>query len=129
MANQERGSGVEIDARAYPIAKPKGSTVAFASVTINDMFAVRGITVVNGENGLFASMPGMKDGKGGYQDVCFPITKELRAEINGAVVEAYNTALEKTSVRDQIKDDAAKEKPAASKEKTADKAKKTDPEL
>ena len=130
MANQEQGSGVKIDARVYPIAEPKGSTVAFASVTINDMFAVRGIKVVNGENGLFASMPSMKDGKSGYQDVCFPTTKELRAEINGAVVEAYNTALEKTSVRDQIKDDAAKEKPAASKEKTAEKAtKKTDPAL
>lgn len=104
MANQEQGAGIKIDARAYPIAEPKGNTVAFASVTINEMFAVRGIKVVNGENGLFASMPSMKDGKGGYQDVCFPTTKELRAEINGAVVAAYNTALEKTSVRDQIKE-------------------------
>ena len=135
MANQEQGSGIKIDARAYPIAEPKGSTVAFASVTINDMFAVRGIKVVNGENGLFASMPSMKDGMGGYQDVCFPTTKELRAEINGAVVEAYNSALEKgahekTSVRDQIKEGVAQEKPVAAKAKTAEKeAKKNDPAL
>jgi len=135
MANQEQGSGIKIDARAYPIAEPKGSTVAFASVTINDMFAVRGIKVVNGENGIFASMPGMKDGKGGYQDVCFPTTKELRAEINGAVVAAYNSALEKgahekTSVRDQIKEGVAQEKPVAAKAKTAEKsAKKNDPAL
>jgi len=136
MANQEQSTGIKLAARAYPIAEPKSSTVAFASVTINDMFAVRGIKVVNGENGIFAAMPSMKDGKGGYQDVCFPTTKELRAEINSAVLEAYNTALEKgeknkTSVHDQIKEGAgeAKEKPAA-KTKTAEKAaKKNDPAL
>ena len=136
MANQEQGTGIKLDARAYPISEPKSSTVAFASVTINDMFAVRGIKVVSGENGIFAAIPSMKDGKGGYQDVCFPTTKELRAEINSAVVGAYNAALEKgaqekTSVHDQIKDGAntAKEKPTA-KTKTAEKAaKKNDPAL
>jgi len=135
MANQEQATGIKLDARAYPIAEPKSNTVAFASVTINDVFAVRGIKVLSGENGLFAAMPSMKDGKGGYQDVCFPTTKELRAEINSAVVGAYNAALEKgaqekTSVRDQIKAEFTKEKPVATKVKAAEKvAKKTDPAL
>lgn len=136
MSNQEQSAGIKLDVRAYPIAEPKGNTVAFASVTINDCFAVRGIKVVNGENGLFASMPSMKDGKGGYQDVCFPVTKELRAQLNEAVVGAYTAerekgAPEKASVSEQIKEGAkaAKEKPAAAKEKTAEKAaKKSGPE-
>lgn len=69
MSSQEQSTGIKLDVRAYPIAEPKGNTVGFASVTINDCFAVRNIKVVNGENGLFASMPRMQDGKGGYQDV------------------------------------------------------------
>lgn len=131
MADKEQTTDIKVDARAYPIAEPKGSTLAFASVTINDMFAVRGIKVMDGEYGPFASMPSMKDGKGGYQDVCFPVTKELRTEINSAVVEAYNTALEKgarekSSVHDKLRESApTQEKPAVSKGKPA---KKADPE-
>jgi len=124
---------VKVDARAYPIPEPKGSTVAYASVTIGGMFAVNGIRVMNSEKGMFAAMPSVKDNKGEYRDICFPVTKELRAQLNAAVLEAYNAALEKeepekTSVRDQIKEGtkAAKEKPAPAKEKAA---KKSEPAL
>lgn len=64
-------NNVKLDVRAYPIAEPKGNTVGFASVTINDMFAVHGIRVMNGEKGIFAAMPSVKDSKGEYRDVCF----------------------------------------------------------
>ncbi len=46
----------------------------------------------------FASMPSAKDREGNFRDICFPTTKKLRAEINAAVVEAYNAALEKGPV-------------------------------
>ena len=62
MSNTE--NGIKLDVRAYPIAEPKGSVMAFASVTINDMFAVNNIRVVNSEKGLFVAMPQVKDNKG-----------------------------------------------------------------
>lgn len=112
---------VKLDVRAYPIAEPKGSTVGFASVTLNDMFAVHGIRVINGEKGLFAAMPSAKDSKGEYRDICFPVTAELRKQLNTAVVDAYTAVKEKErpSVKEQMKESAAKTKgkkaPAAEK--------------
>ena len=50
-----------------------GSVLANASVTLNGCFAVRGVKVINSENGPFVSMPSYK-GRDGYKDVCFPCT-------------------------------------------------------
>ena len=112
---------VKLDVRAYPIAEPKGNTVGFASVTINDMFAVHGIRVMNGEKGIFAAMPSAKDSKGEYRDVCFPVTAELRKQLNTAVVEAYAAAKEqeRPSVKEQIKAGATKAPDKDAAEKTA----------
>jgi len=86
---------ITLTARAYPFEEPKGNQLAFASVTINDSFAITGIKVMNGENGPFAAMPSTKLRDGSYKDICFPTTKELRAELNNVVINAYNVALEK----------------------------------
>lgn len=118
---------VKLDVRAYPIAEPKGNTVGFASVTIGDMFAVHGIRVMNGEKGIFAAMPSVKDSKGEYRDVCFPVTADLRKQLNAAVVEAYSAAKEqeRPSVKEQMQEAAKTAEKAAPKkapaEKTADK--------
>ncbi len=48
----ETDKTVKLEVRVYPIAQPKGSVVAFASVTIDDMFAVNNIRVINSEKGL-----------------------------------------------------------------------------
>ncbi|GHU79403.1 hypothetical protein FACS1894191_2120 [Clostridia bacterium] len=40
-------------------------------------------------------MPSVKDKEGNYKDICFPTTKELRAELSAAVMDAYNAAVEK----------------------------------
>jgi stage V sporulation protein G len=112
MANL--AEGVKIDCRAYPIKEPKSKTVAFASVTINDMIAINGIQVIDGKNGLFAQMPQTKDAKGEYRDIAFPVTKELRQMLNDTVLTKYAEEKSKVSVKDTIKDGqaAAKEKPA-----------------
>ncbi len=71
----------------------EGSAKAVATVTINDEFALKGIKVYEGENGLFAAMPSRKIG-GEYQDVAFPITAEARAQLNSAVLETYGKLVE-----------------------------------
>lgn len=127
---QKVENNVKLDVRAYPIAEPKGNTVGFASVTINDMFAVHGIRVMSGEKGLFAAMPSVKDSKGEYRDVCFPVTADLRKQLNAAVVDAYTAAKEqeRPSVKEQMKEASAKApesaKIAPAAEKTPKSAKK-----
>jgi stage V sporulation protein G len=79
-----------LDVRAYPIDQPKGNTLAFASVAIDDLAAIRGVRVVNGEKGLFVTMPQSQDNSGLYHDVAFPLNGDLRKEINAAVLEEYS---------------------------------------
>lgn len=67
----------------------KDNLKAFASVTLDDEFAVTGIKVMDGRNGLFVSMPSHKNNKGEYKDICFPITKDFRAELINAVLKEY----------------------------------------
>ena len=84
---------IHLDVRVRPIAQ-KGNLLGYASVNINGAFAVDGIKVVNGKNGLFTSMPSYQDGKGQYRDICFPITPEFRKQLNEAVVTEYQQTLE-----------------------------------
>ena len=77
-----------------------GSVLANASVTLNGCFAVRGIRVVNSENGPFISMPRYRSGDG-FKDVCFPCTKEFHQQFSDAVVAAYQQALEQLPQRHQ----------------------------
>jgi stage V sporulation protein G len=79
-----------LDVRVYPIDEPKGSTLAFASVAIDDLAAIRGVRVVNGEKGLFVTMPQSQDNTGAYHDVAFPLSGDLRKEISAAVLDEFD---------------------------------------
>ena len=63
-----------------------------ASVNINKAFAVRGVKIMEGTNGLFISMPSYKAGNE-YKDICFPVTPECRKQLNDAVLQAYEHAI------------------------------------
>lgn len=80
----------EVKIRKYE----NNATRAFASVTFDDCLVVTGITVIEGQKGLFVSMPQTKgkdaDGKDKYFDIVFPTSKEGRQAITDAVLEAYN---------------------------------------
>jgi stage V sporulation protein G len=66
---------------------------AFANVTFDDAFVVRGLKVINGTNGYFVSMPSRKRPDGTYQDIAHPINNEMRAMIEKAVLGAYEEEL------------------------------------
>lgn len=68
-----------------------------ASITINEDFVVKGIRILAGNKGPFISLPAVK-GKNGYSDICFPITKEARAEIVNAIMAEAKRAKENGGV-------------------------------
>ena len=108
-AKETSPQAIKLEARAYPIAEPMNNTLAYATVTINDVFAVKGIRVMNSEKGKFAAMPSMRDKSGEYREVCHPITGDFRKKLNSAVLVAYEAAIEragqdKSSVLDGIKE-------------------------
>lgn len=87
--------GIDVtDVKVTPV-KGDGNTRAVASVTLGDSFVVHGVRVVEGEKGLFVSMPQRKDGQGAYRDVAHPVTAEARALVASKVLEGYQQAIER----------------------------------
>ena len=64
------------------------------SVVRGDCFRVKNGGVVEGEEGLVVSLPSRRNVKGGWVEHCFPMTKELRAKLSAAVLEAYEAAVQ-----------------------------------
>ena len=67
---------------------------AYVSLLIDDCFLIKGIKIIYGSNGRFASMPSRRTKKGEYADICFPITREARLEVERVSLEAYDKKLE-----------------------------------
>ena len=88
---------VVTSARIYP-ANGSGNTLAYATATLNDAFAIHNLRVVQGKDGPFVSMPQKELKSGEYKDMCHPCTKEFRIEFNDAVLDAYEKWLEEGSV-------------------------------
>lgn len=74
-------------------AAQNSSRLATASIVLDDAFVVRNLSVMNGSNGLFVSMPSQKgkdkEGNVKYYDSAFPLNADLRSAINEAVLDAY----------------------------------------
>ena len=64
---------------------------AFASVTFDNEFVVRGLKVISGKQGYFVSMPSRKRPDGSYQDIAHHINNEMRRKIEEKVLDVYET--------------------------------------
>jgi len=67
---------------------------AFANITFDDEFVVRGLKVIKGHNGYFVSMPSRRRSDGTYQDIAHPINNEMRSRLEAAVMTAYRDQVE-----------------------------------
>lgn len=71
-----------------------GHIKGLAQVVLNDQFLVRGLRIMEGENGLFVGYPVDPFFKGEeYRTVCNPITRQLKEHIENCVLEKYQAAL------------------------------------
>lgn len=71
-----------------------GNLKAIASVILDDCFIVKQVRVVDGAKGMFISLPCRRNVKGEFVELCFPLSKEVRMEMSGVVLQAYREALE-----------------------------------
>lgn len=61
-----------------------------ADVVINDQLLIRGLRILDGENGLYVGYPSDPFYKGeDFRNVCSPITRQLREHIENVVLEKY----------------------------------------
>ena len=72
-----------------------GRMKGYANITLNDQFQIRGLRIMEGENGLFVGYPNDPFYKGeDYRSVCFPTTRQLREHIETCVLEKYQASLD-----------------------------------
>ena len=72
-----------------------GHIKGLAQVVLNDQFMVRGLRIMEGENGLFVGYPHDPFYKGdGFRSVCTPTCRQLREHIEACVLEKYKATLE-----------------------------------
>lgn len=69
---------------------PTGKTKALARVQLNDALQLTGLRVVEGCNGMFVAYPNDPGYKGDdYRSIFYPLTTDLREEIECAVLTKY----------------------------------------
>jgi len=68
---------------------------AFVDITFDEEFIVRGLKIINGQNGLFVCMPSRKLNSGQYKDVAHPVRNDFRLRMEEKILEAYQKELEK----------------------------------
>ena len=89
------------DVRISQIKQIEGltHTKALAEIVFNDQLLIRGIRVVEGENGLYISYPFQfhpTTGEDGQpRSTVFPITNALRDHVEAVVIEKYQDAVKK----------------------------------
>lgn len=67
-----------------------GHMKAIAEIVLNDQFIVRGLRIMDGENGLYIVYPADPFVKGeDYKSICNPVTRQLREHIENTVLEKY----------------------------------------
>ena len=89
----------------------EGSNIrGLVRIYFNDSFVVNNASVIKGKGNEFVSMPSYlanrngKNGKGQYQDICFPVTKEFRQKLYDVVLECYQQEKEKTMNQEKMQD-------------------------
>lgn len=61
----------------------------FVNVTFDDAFVVRGMKIIQGNDGCFLAMPSRKRHDGTHQDIAHPVNPEMRRELEEKVISAY----------------------------------------
>ncbi len=72
----------------------EGPMKAIASVTLDNQLAVHDIKVISAREKLFIVMPSRKNPDDTFRDIVHPINASFRSSLEGAVLAAYNEALE-----------------------------------
>lgn len=73
---------------------------AFASLTFDDCFVIRGLKLIEGNEGMFVAMPNRKRPDGTFQDIAHPINQEMRKRIEERLIACYFQEVERGAHQD-----------------------------
>lgn len=76
------------EVKVYP-AKDSGRLKAYATVVFDNDFIVRDLKVIEGDKGLFVSMPSRRRKDGTFRDIVHPLNSGTRKMIEDAIIAEY----------------------------------------
>lgn len=74
--------------KIYPVQE-SGRLKAYATMVFDDCFIVRDLKIIEGDKGLFISMPSRRR-KDGFRDIVHPLNADTRTKIENKIIEEYN---------------------------------------
>lgn len=80
-------SNVKITCKAY---NGNSKIKAFVNLNLDDTLIIKGLTLVEGKNGLFLSFPSKKGKDGNYYDSVYSLDKEWFNLLQDACIKKYN---------------------------------------
>lgn len=107
----------EFSVKVVPYTQEGSNVIGFARIYFEDCFVVSNVTIIQGKESAFVSMPSYKtkdvdeNNKPIYRDICYPVTKEFREKLYGTILETHQMEREK-----RLQD--ASEKPVSRQDKS-----------
>lgn len=75
-------------------AKDGGRLKAYATVVFDNSFIIRDLKIIEGNKGLFVSMPSRKRKDGTFRDIVHPLNAETRQMIEDRVIKEFDQIAE-----------------------------------
>ena len=78
------------EVKVFP-AKETGSRLkAYATLVFDACFIIRDLKIIEGDKGLFVSMPSRRRKDGTFRDIVHPLNADTRKKIEERVIQEYN---------------------------------------
>jgi stage V sporulation protein G len=74
--------------KVFP-AKENGRLKAYATIVFDNDFIVRDLKIIEGNKGLFVSMPSRRRKDGTFRDIVHPLNSETRSMIEQNIITEY----------------------------------------
>ncbi len=87
--------------KVYPV-KDSGRLKAYATMVLDGCFIIRDLKIIEGDKGLFVSMPSRRR-KDGFRDIVHPLNSGTRTKIEDLIIAEYEvTANEALSAEEAL---------------------------
>jgi len=80
------------EVKVYP-ARENGRLKAYATIVFDNDFIVRDLKIIEGEKGLFVSMPSRRRKDGTFRDIVHPLNADTRKMIEESIINEYTNAI------------------------------------
>jgi stage V sporulation protein G len=77
------------EVKVFPARESGSRLKAYATVVFDNCFIIRDLKVIDGDKGLFVSMPSRRRKDGTFRDIVHPLNSETRKKIEDSIIAEY----------------------------------------